>query len=85
MGISAKHVVKTYGYFKDIKVRFGGVLYPGETIVTEMWKEGSKVIFSTSNFCLFLRLADAYRASTCSCESKGEKYGCTHQCSCDAG
>ncbi|KAF5342029.1 hypothetical protein D9611_001551 [Ephemerocybe angulata] len=45
MGISAKHVLKTYGPYKDIKVRFAGVVYPGETIVTEMWKEGSKVIF----------------------------------------
>ena len=84
MGISAKHVVKTYGYFKDIKVRFGGVLYPGETIVTEMWKEGSKVIFSTSNFCLFLRLL-GLPCLDFSCEIKGEKYGCTHQRSCDAG
>ncbi|PFH53066.1 hypothetical protein AMATHDRAFT_138162 [Amanita thiersii Skay4041] len=48
MGIAAKHVLKTFGQYKDIKVRFAGVVYPGETIVTEMWKEGSKVIFGTS-------------------------------------
>ena len=47
MGISAKHVLKTFGPFDDIKVRFAGVVYPGETLVTEMWKEGNKVIFST--------------------------------------
>ncbi|XP_006459344.1 multifunctional beta-oxidation protein [Agaricus bisporus var. bisporus H97] len=46
MGIAAKHVLKTYGPYKDIKIRFAGVVYPGETIVTEMWKEGSKVIFT---------------------------------------
>ncbi|KAG6917013.1 hypothetical protein DXG01_004278 [Tephrocybe rancida] len=46
MGIAGKHVLKTYGAYSDIKVRFAGVVYPGETIITEMWKEGGKVIFS---------------------------------------
>jgi len=48
MGIASKHVLKSFGEYKDIKVRFAGVVYPGETIVTEMWKEGGKVIFSAS-------------------------------------
>ncbi|KAH7906842.1 hydroxysteroid dehydrogenase [Hygrophoropsis aurantiaca] len=47
MGFAGKHVLKTYGVYKDIKVRFAGVVYPGETLVTEMWKEGNKVIFTT--------------------------------------
>lgn len=46
MGIVGKHILKSFGEFKDVKVRFAGVVYPGETIVTEMWKEGDKVIFS---------------------------------------
>ncbi|KDR76315.1 hypothetical protein GALMADRAFT_121279 [Galerina marginata CBS 339.88] len=46
MGIAGKHILKSYGAYKDIKVRFAGVVYPGETIVTEMWKEGQKVIFT---------------------------------------
>lgn len=46
MGITGKHILKTFGEFKDIKVRFAGVVFPGETLVTEMWKEGDKVIFS---------------------------------------
>jgi multifunctional beta-oxidation protein len=48
MGISGKHVLKSFGEFKDIKVRFTGVVFPGETLITEMWKEGDKVIFSKS-------------------------------------
>jgi len=46
-GISGKHILKTFGPWKDIKVRFAGVAYPGETLVTHMWKEGDNVIFVT--------------------------------------
>lgn len=48
MGIAGKHVYKTYGPYKDIKVRFAGTVLPGQTIVTDMWKEGNKVIFCES-------------------------------------
>ncbi|KIM33313.1 hypothetical protein M408DRAFT_61153 [Serendipita vermifera MAFF 305830] len=44
-GFAGKHVLKTFGEYKDIKGRFSGSVYPGETLVTEMWKEGDKVIF----------------------------------------
>lgn len=46
-GFSGKHIYKTYGMFKNIKVRFVGSVFPGETLRTEMWKEGNKVIFQT--------------------------------------
>jgi len=45
MGIAGKHVYTTFGKWKNIKVRFAGVVLPGQTLVTEMWKEGNKVIF----------------------------------------
>ncbi|RKO85070.1 hypothetical protein BDK51DRAFT_25341, partial [Blyttiomyces helicus] len=49
-GIAAKHVLKTYGNndhatFKSIKARFSRVVLPGETLETQMWLEGSKVIY----------------------------------------
>ncbi|KIJ52606.1 hypothetical protein M422DRAFT_776220 [Sphaerobolus stellatus SS14] len=47
LGFAGKHVLKSFGEFNEIKTRFAGVVFPGETLVTEMWKEGSKVIFTT--------------------------------------
>ena len=46
-GISGKHVYQTFGSFKNIKVRFVGTVLPGQTLRTEMWKEGEKVVFQT--------------------------------------
>jgi len=46
-GISGKHVYQTYGPFKNIKVRFAGTVLPGQTLRTELWREGAKVVFQT--------------------------------------
>lgn len=45
MGIASKAVYESFGPYKNIKVRFAGSVFPGQTLVTEMWKEGNKVIF----------------------------------------
>jgi multifunctional beta-oxidation protein len=45
-GITGKHVFEAFGPMKNFKVRFSGVVIPGQTIVTEMWKEGAnKVVY----------------------------------------
>lgn len=46
-GISGKHIYQKYGAFKNIKVRFTGTVLPGQTLRTEMWRDGTKVIFQT--------------------------------------
>lgn len=47
-GISGKHIVQQFGMVKNIKVRFAGTVLPGQTLKTEMWKEGNKAIFQTT-------------------------------------
>jgi hypothetical protein len=68
MGFSGKHVLKTFGEYSDIKVRFAGVVYPGETIVTKMWKEGDKVIFGK---CIRFSPLSRMQADNCSLKSYG--------------
>jgi 3-hydroxyacyl-CoA dehydrogenase/3a,7a,12a-trihydroxy-5b-cholest-24-enoyl-CoA hydratase len=49
-GYAGRHVLKAFGkndgrLFKSIRVRFADTVLPGETLVTEMWREGDKVVF----------------------------------------
>lgn len=48
LGISGKHVYEKFGAYKNLKVRFAGVVLPGQTLRVEMWKEGNVVIFQTT-------------------------------------
>lgn len=47
LGFAARHVMQAHPgkQFRRIKARFSGVIYPGETIVTEMWRENSRIHF----------------------------------------
>ncbi|KAL1897455.1 bifunctional hydroxyacyl-CoA dehydrogenase/enoyl-CoA hydratase fox2 [Sporothrix stenoceras] len=44
-GFAGKHIVEKYGDIKNMKTRFVGTVLPGQTLVTEMWREGPTVLF----------------------------------------
>ncbi|KAH6895373.1 hypothetical protein B0T10DRAFT_536105 [Thelonectria olida] len=46
-GFAGKAVYESFGAFKNIKVRFAGVVIPGQTLITEMWRDGNKITFQT--------------------------------------
>ena len=46
-GITTKHLVSSFRRIKNVKVRFTGTVTPGQTLVTEMWRDGGVVVFQT--------------------------------------
>ncbi|KNE71290.1 hypothetical protein AMAG_20329 [Allomyces macrogynus ATCC 38327] len=53
LGVSAKHVYNHYAggdpaAVKSIKGRFAKHVFPGETLRTDMWREGNKVLFQVT-------------------------------------
>ncbi|KAK6205324.1 putative peroxisomal hydratase-dehydrogenase-epimerase [Scheffersomyces amazonensis] len=46
-GLSAKVLLDKFGAFDEIKARFTGIVFPGETLRVLAWKEGETVIFQT--------------------------------------
>lgn len=46
-GLSAKVLLDEFGHFNEIKGRFTGIVFPGETLRVFAWKQGDTVIFQT--------------------------------------
>lgn len=72
-GYAARHVLKQYcdndvKKFKSIKVRFTSPVLPGQTVRTEMWKDGNRVyiqckVAETGKTCLAGAYVDLYSTS----------------------
>lgn len=47
LGFAVRHIMQTYPeeQVQRVKARFSGVIYPGETIVTSMWRREARVHF----------------------------------------
>ena len=51
-GFAARHVAQALAngdprYLKSVRARFAEPVFPGETLVTEMWRDGQRVLFRT--------------------------------------
>ncbi|XP_060596091.1 peroxisomal multifunctional enzyme type 2-like isoform X2 [Ruditapes philippinarum] len=72
-GFATRHVMKTYANndvskIKAIKTRFSKPVLPGETIQTDMWKDGNRVLFQckvveTGAVCLMGGYVDLYEGA----------------------